>query len=313
MSSISSEYKDEIVLGDANEVLGRLPQHHYNMCVTSPPYWKCRTYSNDRREVGREEHPHDYIERMTKIFAKVRECLKPEGSLWVNVDDTYENGPLMIPERLAVQMIKDGWYLKNKVIWYKVDAMPESVPRRFARKYEMFYWFTVQEKRYYFNPEATKIPVSVATVERFKYGFNSAKSATISRMRSLTGDLSHKAGEYLERGVNCGDVWASPTNKDRVAHFAPYPEDLIVRPIAACSPEGGHILDPFMGSGTTALAARKMLRHFTGIELNIASVHEAKERIKEWTASPSLFEEVARESEEGEQLSLLGDDDGDSD
>lgn len=272
-----------IVEGDVRDVLRDFPDDFFDLAVTSPPYWGLRDYTEDYREVGQETSADQYVMQLASIFGQFKPKLKATGSLWVNIADTYRNGPLEIPQRFSYLMRQiHGWHLVNAVIWYKIDAMSESVNRRFSQKYEMFYWFVKDREYYYFNEQASKIPVSRSSVERLGHKFNKGKSTAVSRMRGMLGDMSSKVDLYLERGVNAGDVWAMPTNKERVEHSAPYPIELIVRPIVACCPPSGRVFDPFMGSGTTALAVIRMgeNRTFYGTELNPSSVEEARRRIE---------------------------------
>lgn len=197
----------------------------------------------------------------------------------------------MLPEEFARMMVNTrGWKLVNKVIWYKVDAMAESTQKRFSQKWEPFYWFAKSDQ-YYFEPDAAKIPVKQSSVTRLEHKFNEGKSQDVSRMRGIIGDMTHKIDEYLQRGVNAGDVWPLVTNKERVQHAAPYPVSLCVRPIVACCPPGGVVFDPFAGSGTTGIATLRVGgdRVFYGTDINEKSVAEANERIKPDKLQGSLF------------------------
>ena len=273
---------NSIIHGDVREVLRDFPDNFFDLAITSPPYWNLREYTSDPREIGREKSSEQYVLHLLEVFDLVYQKLKPTGSLWVNIADTYDHGPLEIPQRLSYLMRNiRQWHLVNSVIWYKTDAMAESVTRRFSQKYEMFYWFAKDQKKYYFNQEAAKIPVTKSTVARLNYKFNLNKGTDIARMRGMLGDQSGKIDMYLEKGVDAGDIWAIPTNKDKVDHSAPYPIYLVVRPIVACCPANGRVLDPFMGSGTTALATVRIGegREFYGAELNLESVEEAVKRL----------------------------------
>lgn len=284
---------NQVILGETREVLRGFPPSSIDTVVTSPPYWNLRDYTKgDIREIGREPTPQDFVHNLLSVFDAIYDVLKPEGSVWVNLADTYRDGsPLMIPEEFCRMMVKTReWKLVNKVIWYKVDAMAESVQHRFSQKWEPFYWFT-KGKSYYFEQDAAKIPVKQSSVARLGYKFNQGKSQDVSRMRGVIGDMSSKVDEYLERGVNAGDVWAIPTNKDKVKHAAPYPINLCVRPIVATCPPGGVVFDPFAGSGTTGLATLRVGgdRKFYGTDINPLSVEEANERLKPDKLQGSLF------------------------
>ncbi len=292
-SGLSDPEPNTILEGDVRELHTEFPDDFFDLIVTSPPYWNLRDYTEGNvHEIGREPDPDTYVANLLSVFEKLKPHLKITGSVWVNIADTYRNGPLEIPQRFSYLMRQlHGWHLANSVIWYKTDAMSESVNRRFSQKYEMFYWFVKNTEFYYFNEQASKIPVSKSSVERLNYKFNESKGTAVSRMRGMIGDMSAKAEQYLEKGVNAGDIWALPTNKEKVEHSAPYPVELIVRPIVACCPPGGKVFDPFMGSGTTGLAVVRMGegRTFYGSELNPASVKEATERIKPELVQGSLI------------------------
>lgn len=268
--------------GDVRDFLREVPDLFFDLAVTSPPYWNLREYTGQANEIGLEKDIDAYLLNLLAVFDLLAPKLKDSGSLWVNIADTYRKGPLEIPQRFSYLMRQTrGWHLINAVIWYKVDAQAESCKRRFSQKYEMFYWFVKDYDKYYFNLEASKIPVTKATVERMNYTFNKGKGTDIARMRGMLGDQSEKIEMYLEKGVNAGDLWALPTNKDKVKHAAPYPVSLIVRPILACCPPEGNVFDPFMGSGTTALAVARMGegRKYYGADINGDSVAEANERL----------------------------------
>ena len=297
---------NQTVQGFAEDVLPTISSNQFDLCVTSPPYYKLRNYTEDcADELGKEDTPEGYLGKLVRIFTEVHRVLKLTGSLWVNIDDTYSNGsPLLIPERLCIAMEATGlWKLKNKVVWYKPSCPVETMQSRFSRKYEMFYWFArAGRTKPYFDLATTKIPARITSVERLQYPTNTdtAKMAT-SRMQWVEKDARHKVERILAEGVNPGDVWITPPNMDRdIEHPAPFPALLITRAIVACCPEGGIVLDPFMGSGTTGVAARQLMRHFLGIELNSAFAQQANERTAR-TSEGELFEN------ETPTIDLIGD------
>lgn len=268
-----SEILNKTIQGDVREIIPDLPDSFIDLVVTSPPYFRLRSYTDniDPREIGREHDVEDYIRNLTNIFLMLKPKVKSTGSIWVNIDDTYRMGsPLLVPERFVMKMVDLGFKLHNKVIWYKPDPQSESSnvqEHRFTRKYEVFYWFTLT-REYYFDHDATNIPSKLNTVQRMEYNFNDSKQLQTSRMRGMVGDMSSKIPDMLEGGVDCGDVWIVPTNKDKVPHKAPYPQLLIARPIIACCPESGVVFDPFMGSGRTAIASNRLARNSVGTELS---------------------------------------------
>lgn len=269
----SSDLLDKTIQGDVRELIKEFPDSFIDLVVTSPPYFRLRSYTEniDPREIGREHDVEDYIKNLTSVFMMIKPKVKPSGSIWVNIDDTYRMGsPMLVPERFVMKMVELGFKLHNKVIWYKPDPQSESsnvTDHRFSRKYEVFYWFTLT-REYYFDGDATHIPARLNTVQRMEYNFNDSKQLQTSRMRGMVGNMAHKISDTLEGGVDCGDVWIVPTNKDKVPHKAPYPQLLIARPIIACCPESGVVFDPFMGSGRTAIASNRLARHSVGTELN---------------------------------------------
>jgi len=287
---------DQIVEGDCREVLRDFPDSFFDCTITSPPYFNLRKYTGevpDPREIGREARVEAYVLHLLEVFDLVYKKTRRSGSLWVNLGESYDHGmPLGVPEWFLHMMSRTRpWLLINKVIWYKYDAMAESQKRRFSQKWEPFYWFVKDLERYYFNENAAKIPVTKSTVERMKYDFNPGKSQAVSRMAGVIGDMSDKVDQYLQKGANCGDLWAMPTNKLRVKHTAPFPEALVVRPIVASCPDDGVTLDPFAGCGTVQRATLKMGggRHSFGIELDPNAVQEANELLKPMLENPTLL------------------------
>jgi len=280
-STLSNIPWNTCIQGSAVEALRGLPASTFDLCVTSPPYFNLRDYSTDNREIGKEKTVFDYIQGLMSVFDEVWNVLKPTGSLWVNLGDTFKNGPLRVPQKFADTMAEVGpWHLVNIVIWFKPDPQPESAQRRFSQTYEFFYWFVKSHTDYYFNAEASKIAVKKNTVNRLYYKFNKSEQTAVSRMRGIVENMESKVDDFLTKGVNAGDLWIVPTNKDPVKHPAPYPRELIVRPIVACSPEGGNVLDPFCGSGTTLLTAIELNRRAMGIDINQEYVGLTNNRIK---------------------------------
>lgn len=293
MSNPLSEYDNRIVCGDVREVLRDLPPNLLFDCVvTSPPYWNLRDYTGDNpNEMGHEDSIDAYIRALVGMFQTIYQHLAVDGSVWVNLGDNFKNGhPQLVPWKFMFAMVEQGWLLRNIVIWYKPDAMAESVTRRFSQKTEPFFWFTKSED-YHFDFSAATIPCKITTVQRLENEFYANKGSDVSRMAGLIGDMSHKVDEYLQRGVNAGDCWLINTNKEKVEHAAPYPPELIVRPIVATCRRGGLVFDPFMGSGTTALVTAQVggNRRFFGVDINPDSVAEANHRVAEEVAQSKLF------------------------
>lgn len=283
---------DMILLGDSYTVLQTLPDGSVHCCVTSPPYYALRDYEAEG-QIGREATPDEYIGRLVAVFHEVKRVLRPDGTVWLNIADTYCKHPqqgakrkdmLGIPWRLALALRSDGWYLRSNVIWEKGNAMPESVTDRCSRSYEHVFQLS-KSKRYYFDRDAIAEPIAPATLVKMRKGRGGSRKyaefvpgqtvQTISRPRGA-GGISE---EDLPTHRNKRDVWHINTSSYSGAHFAAFPPQLAETCILAGCPAGGIVLDPFFGSGTTGLAAKRNGRHYIGIEINPAFCGLAEERI----------------------------------
>ncbi len=262
---------DQIYVGDAEHVLRTWPVGFVDMCLTSPPYFQMRDYGH-ADQIGLEKTPDAYVKRLLAVMREVRRVLKPGGSLYLNLGDTYRQKSLLgIPWAVARALRRRGWYLRNAIVWYKPHGVPSAIKDRLTTRYELVFHFT-RSRHYYFDLDAVRVP----SVDR--------------RTRRLAGPvrrgaqgLGHRPGVMVAgnftpdpRGKNPGDVWAiGPETRPKrfivpaatTTHYAPFPEALCEPPIRAASPEGGIVLDPFIGSGTTALVARRLGRRFLGIDL----------------------------------------------
>jgi len=198
----------------------------------------------------------------------------------------YDKCLLQIPSRFAIEMCNRGWILRNEIIWHKPNAMPQSVRDRFTADYEKVFFF-VKSKKYYFEPQYE--PYSEATIKdkriiRIQAGIKLKHTRHKNYKTAGVQDPSNVrdrgyATIDLERGRNMRSVWRIPTKAFKEAHFAVYPEDLIETPIKAGSPPGGIVLDPFLGSGTTAIVALRLGRQYLGVELNPEYISIANKRI----------------------------------
>jgi DNA modification methylase len=314
MTSPSTLPVNQIIHGDAREVLRALPAQSVDMIITSPPYWALRDYGVEG-QIGSEHQFGDYIAALVGVFAEAQRVLKDRGSCWVNLGDTYGTGSgaglregkqatnrgtqlnlgwqekgkagvpglekslLQIPSRFAIEMTNRGWILRNEIIWRKPNCMPSSAKDRFTVDFEKLF-FIVKKPRYYFRQQLEPL---------------SPNSDVAYRARLRQGRAYHSKQPYRLNfpasfnnlhGRNRRCVWSIPTQPFSGAHFAVYPAALIETPIQAACPEGGVVLDPFLGSGTTALVALKHGRRFIGIDLNAEYVALATERI-----SPFLGQE----------------------
>jgi len=261
--------KDTILYGDCRETLKEF-NGEARMCVTSPPYYGLRNYGGEEDQIGLEQTPEEYVDNLVKVFREVRNCLTDDGTCWVNLGDSYynyrpgkgqaihkqsvsktnqdlpstcarrgnkleglkEKDLIGIPWMFAFAMRADGWYLRQDIIWNKPNPMPESVRDRCTKSHEYIFLFS-KSQNYYFDVDAIKEP----TVD----------------------------GKGLKRKKT---VWEVKTKPYKGAHFAVYPPELIEPCIRAGSEEGDIVLDPFMGSGTTALVSKSLQRHYLGCELH---------------------------------------------
>lgn len=309
---------------DCVEGLKTLPDNCIDCCITSPPYYALRDYGVDG-QIGLEDTPQAYIDRLTEVFTEVLRVLKPEGTLWLNIGDSYWGGGwrnasfnehsgniqkgskgtycgdtmpackgkqgdykpkdlIGIPWMLAFSLRSAGWYLRQDIIWHKPNPMPESVTDRCTKSHEYIFLMS-KSQRYYFDYKAIQDPATSSTKPRM-FGAkqqngtmrndigNTYKPRTKNCMedgqKPNTMHLRREQGlpdeQYVVR--NKRDVWSVNVKPDTVAHFATYPEELIRPCILAGCPKDGIVLDPFMGSGTTARVAMKLDRNYIGFELN---------------------------------------------
>ena len=308
---------DTIINRDALYALRELPEESVHCCVTSPPYYALRDYGLDM-QIGREDTPEQYIDRLTEVFRELRRVLRSDGTLWLNIADTYcgtgnkgyhadpknpkgRNGQQIaknnrvsgckqkdligIPWLLAFALRADGWYLRSDIIWQKENPMPESVKDRCARCYEHIFLFS-KSKKYFFDYKAISEPIAPATAERLKRGMkggNKYGKPVPGQPQPQSINRPREHGEIKDADINPlrnkRDVWKINTVPFKGGHYAAYPPKLVETCLLAGCPEGGIVLDPFMGSGTTGMVASQMGRHFVGIELNPAYTELAYKRI----------------------------------
>lgn len=302
-------------IGDARAVLSGMPDGSADCIVTSPPYWGKRDYGI-AGQYGREDSPQAYADTLRGVFREARRVLADDGTCWLNLGDSYSAssggatglhaylGPritthrvaglhaknlLGLPWRVAFALQGDGWIVRNAIVWHKPNAMPESVRDRLSCRHELVfllvkqpvYWFDLDPVRephatgVHREPEGCTRPAGRADrrTRPPKYGPGTPEVAGSRRY----GTGRHKRGH--PNGRNPGDVWAIPTRPYKGPHFAAYPLDLPLRCIAAGCRPGGMVLDPFAGSGTTGLAALRLGRRFTGIDISPGFARLAGERL----------------------------------
>lgn len=244
--------------GDALAVLRELPDRDVDCIVTSPPYFGLRDYGVDG-QIGAEATPAEFVAAMVAVFREARRVLADDGTLWLNLGDSYGAGKnlLGIPWRVALALQDDGWILRNEVIWNKPNAMPEPVKDRLASRHEHLFMLT-KTPDYWFDLDPIREQYTGDRAPSRR-----ARSGNVNKENSATAAWS---GEHS--GRNPGDVWDIPTQPFPGAHFATMPLALAERCIRAGCHEEGVVLDPFSGSGTTGLAAAQNWRGYVGIDLN---------------------------------------------
>jgi DNA modification methylase len=261
---------NKIIHGDALELLKGIPDNSIDCVVTSPPYWALRDYGMPG-QIGLESSFEEYINKLCHIFDEVKRILKPSGTCWINLGDTYssENTLCQIPSRFAIEMCNRGWILRNEIIWHKPNCMPQSVKNRFTVDFEKVFFF-VKNKKYFFNQQYDPANYDGRKQEIMR---GSAKYSGIV----VPGNAPHTFAErghkrwQMKNGIrvrNKRSVWSISNKPLKEAHFATFPEALVEIPIKAGCPPGGVVLDPFMGAGTTAMVAQKLGMNYIGFELN---------------------------------------------
>lgn len=326
------------ILGDAHASLACLPDNCIDFCMTSPPYWGKRQYETEG--IGLETTSQEYIANLVAVFGEVKRVLKPTGSFWLNLGDSYHNKTLLgLPWRVALALMDgQGWILRNSVVWHKVKGGLDNTLDRLRNMHEEVFHFVKVPNGYYYDldairsdPRKTKVVngavVSATGVTGIRYKRQIELSTALSEAEKLhamkalddvlegvrSGGLSdfrmiirgqqrttHSDSEnvsgrarelsekgfyflkYHPKGSKPGDVWdiLPEDTQKRGNHFASYPEDLCKIPLLATCPPNGLALDPFCGTGTTMLAARKLWRKSVGIDISQGYLEIAEERCR---------------------------------
>lgn len=289
---------NKIEFGDCRETMRRWAADGIKAqtCVTSPPYYGLRDYGHDG-QIGLEETPEEYITAMVEVFRCVWDVLEDDGTLWLNIGDSYynyrpgqgqrqgkqsiasqkfseveichkrglkldglkEKDLIGIPWMLAFALRADGWYLRQDIIWHKPNPMPESVQDRCTKAHEYIFLMSKSQK-YYYDHEAIKDPV--------KQDWGTRDRTDGKYHNEGSGLQPHSGLEKSYEMANKRSVWTVNTKPYAGAHFAVFPSDLIEPCILAGAAPGQVVLDPFMGSGTTAQVAQDLGRQYLGCELN---------------------------------------------
>jgi len=311
--------RDLILFGDCKQNLSTFLPKTARTCVTSPPYYGLRNYGDEDRQIGQENTPEEYIQNLVEVFREVREVLTDDGTLWLNMGDSYynyrpgkgqalvkqsvsntkqdlpdkcakranklqglkEKDLIGIPWMLAFALRADGWYLRQDIIWHKPNPMPESVRDRCTKAHEYIFLLS-KNKHYYYDNDAIKEPAKDwGTRDRTKGKYHN-KGTGLQPHTGLTKSYPTK---------NKRSVWSITKRPYKGAHFATYPPELIEPCIKAGSQEGDCVLDPFMGSGTTAAVAKSLGRDYIGCELHEDYGNLIKQRVEEYEP----VQEVAQE------------------
>jgi DNA modification methylase len=302
-------YADNLVTlwhGDARRVLPWLPGSSVDCIVTSPPYYGLRNYGDEPEQIGHEETPTEYVEAIREVLGACARLLKPTGTCWLNIGDAYSTKPpggrgrtsqfvtgnrraariqhggqvvrelpeknlLGLPWRVALALQDDGWILRQEIIWDKPTYMPEAVTDRPTRSHEQIFLLT-RSPRYSYDADAIRErpdPAQQQHNERYarEYETHSQKVPTRGQPGNVNSlGIHSRPGKG---GRNANSVWRVSMTPSRHEHYAAYPVELPRRCIAAGSPEGGVVLDPFSGTGTTGEAARRLGRHYIGVDTHL--------------------------------------------
>jgi len=305
-----------ILQGDCREVLKTLPDKSVHCCVTSPPYWGLRDYGCDG-QLGLEKTPEEYVANLVAVFRKVRRVLRDDGTLWLNLGDSYSSGgrtsttlqtvrkgngddSLMsrppvcnsfkpkdlvgIPWMVAFALRADGWYLRQDIIWHKPNPMPESVTDRCTKAHEYIFLLSKSAK-YWYDAEAINEQAKESTIDRCKYNRVSEKGRIGFEQGGNYVDPKHELThrqKQIETGTrNKRSVWTVATQPYKDAHFATFPPALITPCILAGCPQGGTVIDPFGGSGTVGEVAEVHGRNSILAELKPEYCVMAKRRTQQ--------------------------------
>ena len=288
---------NKVYFGDCRDSMRQMAKDgvKVQMCVTSPPYYGLRDYGVGG-QIGAEQTPQEFIDNLVEVFACVWNILADDGTLWVNLGDTYSAGGrgagseiqsankgsitgnvlgtwkvdgyrpknlLGMPWKLAFALQEFGWNLRQDIIWHKPNPMPESVTDRCTKSHEYIFLLSKNQK-YYYDYEAIKEPVSESTTLRLMQNIELQQGS--NRVPNKTNGNMKAVGNSESR--NKRSVWTVNTSTFKGAHFATYPEELIEPCILAGSKVGDIVLDPFFGSGTTGQVSQNLGRKWIGCELN---------------------------------------------
>ena len=308
------------------ETLKKMQDKSIDCVITSPPYWQLRDYGYDG-QWGLEPTYNEYLEHLWQMMDETYRVLKDEGTCWVNLGDSFstqsgtnaalargrnyqsdstyivnrgESGKLMkdkslpnkclmlIPHRFAIGCIDRGWILRNDIIWAKRNGMPESVTDRFTKKHE-YIFFMVKSEKYYFDLDAIRDKHKHANDKRNDGKRHEYKEDAKTHNDDMVGASGVSFNSLGKNPGSVSDFWDITTKGSSDSHYASYNTDLIKKPILAGCPEGGIIYDPFMGTGTTAMAALRANRNFIGSEMSTEYIKICEQNIKPYMQQSKLF------------------------
>lgn len=281
---------DRVIIGDCREALRTIDAGAVQCCVTSPPYWGLRDYGVDG-QIGLKQTPAEYVEQLVAVFREVRRVLADDGTLWLNLGDSYQNAKgqaggvdpkqparrhglrpsdvtieglkpkdlVMIPSLVALALQADGWWVRSEIIWHKPSPMPEPVADRPTMAHEKVF-LLAKSGRYFYDAKA----IAERAVSEAPSGNGFKREARLS----LDGRGSDEKWTDVGGTRNARSVWTIATQPYSGAHFATMPPQLAQRCILAGSRIGDTVLDPFLGSGTVGMVAQSLGRHWIGCELN---------------------------------------------
>jgi len=323
------ENSNIIINSNAKDGLKQLQDNSVDCIVTSPPYWGLRDYGVEE-QLGLEATPEEFVNNLCDIFDEAHRVLKEDGTLWLNIGDTYANGKgrksqvkqsfentgegkygellegrrsstkghsiikdkdlVGIPWRVAFELQRRGWYLRQDIIWAKPNPMPESVKDRCTKSHEHIFLLSKSPK-YYFDFESIKEP-AVSNNKSNSAGYpavggKKAAEDTTGKFQTRNRKAEKTKSDTSTRRKR--DVWSVAVKPFKEAHFAVFPEELIKPCVLAGSPPEGVVLDPFFGAGTTAVVAKKNNRNYIGIEINKEYIKIANKRLNNTDNQTSLF------------------------
>ncbi len=308
---MSNDVTYTLILGTALDEIKKLKTSSVDCVITSPPYWQLRDYGF-KEQWGQEKTPEEYLNNLWLLMDEIKRVLKPTGTVWINIADTYgtvsgsmgtkknrqyilsknasksmdfkQSKPkgkskslLLLPHRFAIGCNERGWIIRNDIIWAKPNAMPESVKDRFSKKHEYMFFMTKQ-KEYYFNMDAIRDKHKETSIQRSKNSWNGHKEKYTSSENFNMQKALHPKGKNPGDVTDFWDISTNPGSKSK--HYAKFNRQLVSKPIIAGCKKGGIVLDPFCGTSTTGVETLLLSRNFIGIDGKAAYIKESEKKLK---------------------------------